>query len=474
MSAIVLGGGFAGLSAAITLAAAGMPVTLIEQRETLGGKASEWRQEGYRFDTGPSVFTLPQVLTGLFEAAGQPCPLQLTPLTRLCHYRFASGRRWDVYHDIQKTTEQLSVSEAASYQRLLAVARTLYDTSAPTFVYGSEPGLSELLNYGFRHGLKAHPFKTLPQLLRHYGAAGELEQFFLRFATYFGADPYRAPAILHNIAWVELGLGVSYPSGGIYAVVEALTSLAKTLGVEIHTATQVKGLELTDQHVRKVLTGRGVYQADWVVSNLDIIRTHALLGRTAPQTSRQPSLSGLVLLLGVEGQTDDTGHHTISFSGDYPAEFRAIAQGRYASDPTLYLNISAKTEAQDAPENCENWFVMANAPALPHSGHPPDEAAYAEHIVEVLERRGLLERRRIRFKKILGPNYLGTLAYRGSIYGTAPHSLLTTLRPSQQLRGVRNLFLAGGTVFPGGGIPLSLLSGQTAARRILSLLNYPQ
>lgn len=472
MSAIVLGGGFAGLSAAITLAAAKIPVTLIEQRETLGGKASEWRQDGYRFDTGPSVFTLPQVLTGLFEAAGQPFPLQLTPLTRLCHYRFASGRHWDVYHDLQKTSEQLSASEAASYQRLLAVARTLYETSAPTFVYGSDPGLTELLNYGLKHGLKAHPFKTLPQLLRHYGATGELEQFFLRFATYFGADPYRAPAILHNIAWVELGLGVSYPSGGIYAVVAALTSLAKTLGVEIQTATRVKSLELTGQHVKQVITDRGVRQADWVISTLDIVRTHALLGRTAPQTSRQPSLSGLVLLLGVEG-VSGLGHHTISFSGDYPAEFRAIAQGRYASDPTLYLNISSKTQAQDAPENCENWFVMANAPALPQSGHPPDEAAYAEHLIGILERRGLLERRRICFKKILGPSYLGTLAYRGSIYGTAPHSLLTTLRPSQRLRGIRNLLLAGGTVFPGGGIPLSLLSGQAAARGILSLLNYP-
>lgn len=465
----VLGGGFGGLAAAIALAAAGQPVVLLEQRATLGGKAGEWRAGGFRFDTGPSVFTLPAVLGELFAQAGRPLPLTLTPLSVLCDYHFASGRRWRVYRDPLATTAQLTSSEATSYRALLELARRLYEAAAPTFVYGDPPTPLELVRYGLRHGLAAHPLKTLPQLLSRYGATGELAQFFLRFATYFGANPYRAPAVLHNIAWVELGLGVSYPEGGIYGVVRALEQLARELGVEIRTGVQVTGLALSGRRVRQVVTDGGALAVEGVISNLDIVRTQMLLGRRPPQARRPPSLSGLVLLLGVEGESS-LRHHTISFTGDYPAEFAAIERGRLAEDPTLYLNISCKSDPADAPAGCENWFVMANAPALPLSGSPPDEAAYAAHLIDILARRKLLSPKQIRLQRVLGPSYLAALGYRGSIYGTAPHTLLATLRPRQTLAGIDNLALAGGTVYPGGGIPLCLLSGQAAARQLLARL----
>ncbi len=466
-AALVLGGGFAGLSAAIHLALAGFEVTLLEGHAEAGGKAGEITGEGFRFDTGPSVLTLPGVLEGVFQAAGEALPFTLNPLDPLCRYRFPSGRVWDVSKDVERTTAQLSAAEARVYRSLLAEAKALYEAASPTFVYGSAPGPLELMKYGLTHGLRAHPLKTLPELLERHGATGDLRSFFLRFATYFGADPTRAPAVLHNIAWVELGLGVVYPEGGVKHVVRELAALATRLGVEIRTNAWVEGLDCASGEVREVRSSAGNVNADVVVSSLDIVRTHQLLGKRTRVEGLEPSLSGFVLLLGVGGTSPELAHHTILFAEDYPAEFAAIRRGEKPRNPTLYVSVGSKTDPSQAPPGCENLFVMANAPALPvgKTREAEDADSYADHLLEVLARRGLDVRDQVRFRHTLGPDHLATLAHRGSIYGAAPHSLLGTLRPKGTVRGVKNLFLAGGSVHPGGGVPLALLSGKGAAAR---------
>lgn len=471
-TALVLGGGFAGLSAAIHLALEGLQVTLLEQLDEVGGKAGEFVQDGFRFDLGPSVWTLPEVLYEPFVRAGETPP-ELVPLAPLCRYLFPSGRVWDVSTDPEATAAQLSAEDAGVYLRLLREARTLYEAAAPTFVFGAAPGPRELLRYGLGGGLKAHPGRRLPELLRAFGATGDLETFFLRFATYFGADPYRAPAVLHNIAWVELGKGVFYPVGGIKGVVRALRQLAESLGVRVHTGVTVERLCRARGRVREVLTDAGAFSAEVVVSSLDLVRTHHLLGERTPAERLEPSLSGFVLLLGLDGLTPGLGHHNISFPSDYRAEFEAVRRGELAADPTLYLSISSKTKPDDAPPGDENWFVLVNAPALSRE-KPLDWTAesprYADHLLEVLARRGFDVRGRIRVQKTFSPDYLGRLAHRGAIYGAAPHSLLGTLRAKQTVRGLKNLVLAGGTVHPGGGIPLALLSGKHAAALALEQL----
>lgn len=464
-TALVLGGGFAGLAAAIHLALAGVQVTLLEQLDEVGGKAGEFVQGGFRFDLGPSVWTLPEVLAEPFARAGETPP-ELLPLAPLCRYLFASGRVWDVSLDQDQTTAQLAGAEAEVYRRLVGEARSLYEAAAPTFLFGQAPGLRELARYGLRGGLRAHPGRRLPELLRAFGATGDLETFFLRFATYFGADPYRAPAVLHNIAWVELGRGVFYPVDGIKGVVRRLRALAERLGVEVRTGVTVEKLRTTRGRVTSVATDAGEFTAAGVISSLDLVRTHRLLGRRAAAERLEPSLSGFVLLLGLDGLTPGLGHHNISFPSDYRAEFEAVRRGELAADPTLYLSISNKTKPDDAPPGGENWFVLVNAPALSRE-RPLDWAAesprYAEHLLDVLARRGFDVRGRVRVQHTFSPAYLGRLAHRGAIYGAAPHSLLGTLRPQQTVRGVGNLVLAGGTVHPGGGIPLALLSGKHAA-----------
>lgn len=466
---LVLGGGFAGLSAALNLALAGYQVTILEQLEEVGGKAGDFVQDGFRFDIGPSVWTLPEIVIDLFERAGETPP-EFVPLSPLCRYFFPSGRVWNVSRDVDQTTAQLTPTEAEAYRRLLAEARSLYEAAAPTFLFGQAPGPRELLRYGMSGGLKAHPFQQLPDLLRRNGAGGDLETFFLRFATYFGADPYRAPAVLHNIAWVELGQGVYYPKEGIKGVVRALRILAEKLGVMVRTGVKVTALDVSGGRVTSVQTDAGAFAADAVISSLDIVRTHELLGRRAKEAGLEPSLSGFVLLLGLEGETPGLTHHNILFPNDYRAEFTALAHGKLPDDPTLYVSISSKTLPEDAPPGCENWFVLVNAPALSHDNQIDWDAEaprYAERLLEVLEARGFDIRSRIRVQQTFTPAYLGKLAHRGAIYGAAPHSLLQTLRPKQTVSGIKNLVLAGGTVHPGGGIPLALLSGRHAAERVL-------
>lgn len=479
--ALVLGAGFAGLSAAVHLASAGLRVTLVEQDPAPGGKAGERRRNGFRFDTGPSLFTLPRVLDEVFAAAGRPNPVPLRALDLLCRYRFASGRVWDVFADPQATEAGLRPAEVGAYRSLLREAERLYRAAAPTFVFGPPPGPGALLRFALRHGLRAHPGRSLPQLLAAHGASlerlPELAQFFLRFATYYGADPFRAPAVLHNIAWVELGEGASAPLGGVRAVVEALTELALDLGVQLECGVRVEALPTADGRLTGVRTSAGERRAPLVVSALDRAHTLALLRprpRQRPALARQaaePSLSGLVLLLEVAGESAHP-HHTISFPADYRAEFAAIRRGEFPADPTLYLAISSKSDPRDAPAGCENWFVMANAPALGPGVDPAAqrerEAAAAAGVLSLLHARGLLDGVRVEGRRWLGPSHLARYGHRGAIYGRAPHSLLATLRPPHRLAGVRGLWLAGGTVHPGGGIPLALLSGRGAARAALA------
>lgn len=497
-SVAVIGGGLAGLSAALRLASRGVEVTLYEQASRLGGKAGEVRVDGFRFDTGPSVVTLPQVVETALREGGAATLPRLEPVAPLGHYRLPSGRSWTVHADARRSAAGLPPDQGAAYLRLLDDARRLYRGAAPTFVLGPAPGPAALLRYGVRHGWRAHPGRSLPQLLRSRGAGPDLEAFFLRFATYVGADPFRAPAVLHNVAWVELGLGVVHPRGGVRALVVAFEEALRQRGVRIRTATPVRGVETERGRAVAVHTDSERQPVDGVVAALDVVGAHALLGRRHRAATAEPSLSGFVLLLGVEGRRAGAAQHAVWFPPRYAAEFEAVRGGRLPADPTLYANVSARSDPEDAPEGYENWFVMANAPALspgapgddplaaawpavaavPTRGRPallavdggeptPSERAYAHHLLDRLEERGAIGPGQVRTWRVLSARHLARSGHRGAIYGPAPVGLLGSLRPAPRVRGVRRLTLAGGTVHPGGGIPLVVLSGRRAADALL-------
>ncbi len=495
---VVVGGGVAGLAAAMALAADGARVRLFERAPTLGGKAGELWLDAFRFDTGPTVLTLPDVLRStldLLPAISDGDIPALEPVDPSSRVVLPSGRRWDVWRDPDRAAGGLPHGLRAPFRALLDEARRLYEAAAPTFVFGPPPGPGRLAAFALRHGASSHPHRRLPGLLAALGADADLRAFFLRFATYVGANPLRAPAVLHNVAWVELGLGGVTVRGGTHALVRAMAQRARAAGVSVCCATPVLALVRRGRRVVAVRTTDGEEPVDGVVSAADLSASLRLAGAEARPLRRPASLSGTVLLLALRGRVEGPAHEVL-FPATYGPEFAAIELGAMPAGPTLYLHASARAAPGDAPPGSENLFVMANAPALPagHDAfprgawpapaglsarerdrlpplHDPDgalvrgpEARYAEHLLSVLEERGVGVLERLVGWRMLGPRYLARFGERGAIYGDAPDGLLGALRPRPFVPGVPNVVLAGGTVHPGGGVPLAMLSGRRAAR----------
>jgi phytoene desaturase len=440
MKAIVIGAGFAGLAAALRLRKAGLEVTVLEQFDQPGGKAIGW--EGV--PTGPTVLTLPEVPRRIFEAFGAtlPEPRPVSPLTR---YTWPDGRVFAPELDLEATLAQLSLQEARHYRGLLQVARTMYEGARGTFIEGTPPHLAQLLRYALRDGLKAHPTRSLATLVQ---SGPYLTPFFLRFATYLGANPYRAPAVLHNIAWVELGLGVFHLAGGMRALADSLFRLALAQGVQFAFGHRVLQMQRLPGRVGALQTDQGWHRADLYISAADRHFTLKWLGLPLPGYAL--GVSGFALLLKLT-EAVPLGHH-IYFSSDYRAEWQAIAAGRWPQDPTLYLH----TDGEAA-------FLLVNAPPMGRA-EPPEAQDYARLLLDKLAQVHPLP---IAAWRAMSPQDYSLTAYRGALYGRAPHGLLGALRPGWGVAGLRNFAQVGGTVHPGGGVPLSMLSGWNGAGWLL-------
>jgi phytoene dehydrogenase-like protein len=283
-----------------------------------------------------------------------------------------------------------------------------------------------------------------------------------RFATYAGADPRRAPAALVLAGYVEHAFGAWHVPGGLYGIVEALTGRLAELGGELRTGTPVLGVARDGERVTGVRTLDGLRAADAGVCDGDARALEAALRGGDPGRRRhEPSVSGLALMLALEGRTPGLVHHQIRFPADYHAEFDDLfAHRRPVRDPTLYLSASCATVPAEAPEDGENWFVLVNAPA----GVGAEWEAEAPRVVAALGVGARVVARHVRSPASLEAE---TGAVGGAIYGDAPHGRLATLRrPGPRVPGVRGLFRVGGTAHPGGGLPLVMLGAAHVAREL--------
>jgi phytoene desaturase len=483
---LVIGAGVGGLSAAIHLAAAGKQVHILEQSVSAGGKMAERRQGGFRWDIGPSVITMRDVLEDAFRAAGRRMEdhlslLAMEPLTR---YFYPDGGVLDVERSAEATARRLAEldpREGEAYLRYLAYAERLFRITSPAFIYGDPPGLHSLLRFSPLDLLGIDGLRTMDRSIGRRVFTAHLRQLLDRFATYVGADPYQAPATLNVIAHVELNQGVWFPVGGIYSIAQALTDAAEAMGVEIRLGTQVRRILTRGGEVVGVETDSGeTLEAEAVVTDIDAA---VVYGDLLPQQPgirrmaerlrrRERSLSAYILLLGLEGTTPALAHHNLLFSSDYEAEFRSLfGLGATAEDPSLYISISARSNPADAPPGCENWFVLANAPADSERWRESGASeAYAGRLLEVLARRGFDPRPRMLERAWITPLDLerDTGAWRGALYGASSNGRLAAFRRAHNRSPVmRRLYLAGGTVHPGGGVPMAMLSGKAAARMLL-------
>ena len=470
---LVIGAGLGGLAAAIRLARAGHAVEVWEKNAEAGGKLKEIREAGFRWDTGPSLLTMPEVLRDLFAAAGERLEdhLDIIRLDSACRYFWTDGTVID---------ENAGFWARPEVARFLDYARGIYELSGEAYLNHPPSELWRAFTPGnlgkLRHLPKVATTRTLADEVTRRITDPHLRQIFLRFATYNGSSPYATPATFNIIPYVEATFGPWYVRGGMMKIARELTALAERNGVSFRfntTASAWNGSAATAQDGTTSL-------ADRLICNADVLtaRTSFLAPITPAKTRRdlfdQPlSTSGFILFLGIRGRDPRLTHHNIFFSDDYPREFAEIhAQKIVPSEPTIYISISARTDADHAPEGHDNWFVLINTPARdPNQPWTPDEnRSYRDLVLRRLEKFGIEDLpARIVSEKLFTPTDFATrdLAHHGALYGWASHSIRTSLlRPPLRAPGHGNVFFVGGTTHPGGGIPLVLLSGKMVAAMI--------
>lgn len=484
---IIIGAGLGGLSAACRLAKSGFSVTVLEKNASVGGKVNLVEAKGYKFDTGASLLTMRRVLDDLFAFCGRRLEdyLELASLEPICRYFWSDRTVFDASQNLQKTEkeiEKLDARDARNFRKYLADARRKYEIAERTFLARSLNDLPKLLKPEyFKDLLAISSLQTLDAHNRKYFQSPKLRQLFNRFATYNGSSPYQTPATFALVPFVEFGLGAWYVKGGMYEIPRALERLARELGVKIYTESEVEEIIIERGRAVGARVGGENCGADVIVANSDAIETYRRLIDSKHRRKfsdrklerREPSSSGFVLLLGTRRKFEKLAHHNIFFSNDYKAEFDALfKQKRPAQNPTIYVCAASRTDAAQAPEGCENLFVLVNAPYTSAKTDWQIEAKpYRDSIIEKLENFGLENLgNSIDFEKIITPEDFERkyAANKGSIYGVSSNGVLSAfLRVPNKARDIENLYFTGGSTHPGGGIPLVLLSGKMASELIL-------
>ncbi len=483
MKIAIIGSGIAGLAAAVRMRLHGYNVDVFEKNGYPGGKLSAFEincadEKTYRFDAGPSLFTMPQYVEELFKLANEPVDQYFSyiKMDDVCHYFWNDGTDAIAYADENKLATEFSEKlgiHRADVLETLHQAKIKYDISGKIFL---ENSLHKLKTW-----LKWDVIKALAQTYRldifssmhatHEKLAKEnpkFIQFLDRFATYNGSNPYKASGILSMIPHFEHGFGTFYPNGGMHNITQAIFNLGEKLGVKYHFNTAVNGIVVENEKVAGIKINQKIIQYDAVISNMDVYYTYSKLLNDAVSAKKinkqERSSSAVIFYWGINRTFEQLGLHNIFFSENYKSEFDALNKGEIISDPTVYINITSKLTPSDAPTNCENWFVMINAP---YDAGQNWEAIKTKLKVDVIAKlskalncdlNACIEAEQI----MLPPDIeTKTASFTGALYGTSSNSMMSAfMRHPNFSSEIKSLYFCGGSVHPGGGIPLCLLSAK--------------
>lgn len=481
-NAIVIGSGIAGIASAIRLQLKGYAVTVFEKNSYPGGKLSAFKSGEYRFDAGPSLFTMPHFVDELFELAGKNPRdyFQYIKHDKSCHYFWDDGTKLEADSDVKKLSKKINEIFQVSpsiIEKKLKKAAHINSVIGDLFLEQSLHKVKNFLNLKTvkailkMGGLDIH--KSLHQANQDDVKHPKLVQLFDRYATYNGSNPYKTPGIMGIIPHYEHNIGTFFPTEGMNSITTSLVKLAKDLGVDFIYNKQVDEIVLDDsqKQVKGIIIEGNFLQANLIVSNMDVYFTYKrLLPKIkSPQKtlSQERSSSAVIFYWGIKNEFPELDLHNIFFSKNYKEEFETIFDNKSMhSDPTVYINISSKIAKSDAPKNSENWFVMVNAPA--NEGQDWDTLinetrkniiskinyVLKTNIEDLIETEEILDPRSIEGK---------TLSYQGSLYGTSSNSKFAAfLRHPNFKKNIKGLHFVGGSVHPGGGIPLCLLSAKIA------------
>lgn len=477
--AIVIGSGIAGIASAIRLAVKGYSVIVFEANEYTGGKLTTIRLGNYRFDAGPSLFTLPHLVDELFELSGKNPReyFNYQQLELLCNYFYEDGTLLHAFADQNKLLteiEQKLQVDPTPLKEYLDHSEYVFERTRHSFLERSLHKFSTYISADILKTVtsmrKLNLFESMHEVNLKQLNHPKLVQLFDRFATYNGSNPYKAPGVLNSIPHLEFGIGSYFPTEGMHHILTACIKLAEELGVKFHLGERVESIQITTGKVKGIETKNGFYPADLVISNCDVKQSYKQLipKQKAPKKTmeQEPSSSALIFYLGINRSFPELDVHNILFSSDYKKEFEAIFDKKTVSnDPTVYIHISSKLVPEDAPEGKENWFLMVNVPSNQGQDWEKLRSEVRKTIIQKINR---MLKTDIEFL-IKEEDYLDPLrisertnSFAGALYGASSNDRMAAFFRHPNFSKVKGLYFAGGSVHPGGGIPLCLLSAKIA------------
>ena len=481
---IIIGAGIAGIAAAIRLSKKGYNVEVFEANSYPGGKLSDFSLGAYRFDAGPSLFTMPHFVDELFELCDENPRdyFNYKKKSIACQYFWEDKTTLIAYSDpkkfAQEVEDKLQVSPRV-LQAYLDKAKTKYDLTANLFLNQS---LHRLKTYWSKDTIKAignlskmEIEKSLDEVNTHQLKEPHLVQFFNRFATYNGSSPYKTPGIMSLVQHLESHYGTYFPEGGMVEISQSLFALAKRQGVVFHMEKKVEQILIKNKKAIGVLCDGIEFLSDVVVSNMDIYPTYKKLlpSLKMPRNVRREerSSSAIIFYWGINKKFDEMDLHNIFFSNNYPAEFKAIFEDKAIyEDPTIYVNITAKETSNDAPKGAENWFVMINTAADYGQDWASEIDKLRKLVLAKLSRMlGCDMATFIKEEVVLSPPEIQakTESHMGALYGSSSNNKMAAfLRHPNFKFSIKQLFFCGGSVHPGGGIPLCLLSAKIVSEQL--------
>lgn len=474
----VIGCGVSGMGAAIRMRNKGYKVTVFEANSFPGGKLSTESKDGYRFDMGPSVFTMPQYVNELFELSGKnPAEhFRYTQLDPVYKYFFEDGTTLESYHGKEKFAEQMAARSADSKEDILKYlnrTETIYNLTDEVFLHNSLHKLKNFFTWPVIRGIlnfgKIGAFDTMNGANSKSFKDSRLVKIFNRYSTYNGSSPYLSPATLNVIAHVEIVKGAYYPEGGMFGITDALVKLAKDIGVQFKFSTPVREILIENKKVTGVRTDNGTEAFDVVISNMDVYNSYKKLmpnvKRPAKTLDQPKSSSGIIFYWGIKKEFKELGLHNILYAENYEEEFDTIfSKKAIYHDPTIYVNITSKHTPSDAPPGCENWFAFINTP----NNQGQDWDAFINEARENMIRKvnRILKtdiRPFIESEMVFDPRVIEsrTSSAFGAIYGNSSNNKFAAfLRHANFSKDIKNLYFCGGSVHPGPSIPLCLLSAK--------------
>lgn len=474
----IIGSGISGLACSIRLAGRGFDVSVFEKNNVAGGKINQIKAEGYRFDTGPSLLTLPGLLYELFEMANENIDnyLEIKKLDNICRYFYDDGTIINAYSnplDFANEITNKTLDGKDNFLHYLENAKELYNLTSKTFIFSPfqkiETFFTPEAKAIARNLNKLDAFYSLHKRNLKSFKDKKLVQLFDRYATYNGSNPYKAPATLKIISHLEHQIGAFIAKNGMYQIVKALYNLAVKKGVTFHFNSKVNEISYTNREIKGIYVNNEFIPYCKVICNVDITYAYKnlLKNRKAPWQfkTQEYSSSAIIFYWGIKKQFPQLDIHNIMFSANYKKEFEYLFNKKQLyTDPTVYIYISSKINNNDAPVNCENWFTMINAPHDVGQDWKEYVTLAKNYIVEKINKvlnieiLDLIDFEDIAYPKTIA---LATSSYKGALYGPSSNSKLSAfMRHANFKKNVKGLYFIGGSVHPGGGIPLCLASAK--------------